>query len=92
VSGQVSKYLEPEASLAYRRAFGDVNQSTSAELVSTNTTFSTRGYQTRKNIGVLGLGMTIFDGDNLTLRMQYELDKASGYTAHNGALKLRLLF
>ncbi|HYW03323.1 MAG TPA: autotransporter domain-containing protein, partial [Gammaproteobacteria bacterium] len=92
VSGHVTDNIVPDASIAYRHAFGDVQQSTTAEIVSTGTTFSTKGLARKSNVGVLQLGAMIYDGNNLTLHLAYELDKASGYTAHTGMLKLRLGF
>lgn len=85
--------LKPELSLQWAHEFGDRDQQASARFNGTTVgTFNVSGVETDRDSGILGLGLTAFLKNNISLFANYYGEFREDFTAHNVAGGLRYEF
>jgi autotransporter-associated beta strand repeat len=83
--------VSPELRARYYRNVGDLNSTITAALAGAgNTPFTVTGAGLSRDIGVLGMGLTAQQGENLSLFAHYDAVLAKDVTAHTFAAGLKI--
>ncbi len=84
--------LLPSVQLGWRHEYKDGRVQTGASFVADSTgstAFVTQGASAVRNVGVLNLGVTLLQGQRLSLTAKYTLESGGGYLAQTGSMQAR---
>ena len=85
--------LKPEVSLQWGHEFADRDQQAVSWFAGTSTgTFAINGLEANRDSGILGLSLTAFMGDSLSLSAGYEATMKEEFEAHTFTAGLRYMF